>query len=201
MTMKNSDERMSADDVDPTLSARYRQLADESAPVSLDRAVLRSARHAASKNEPAGWQPEWFKPAAFVTMLALSLAIVLELNETNILTSPFSPSGQILPANGTGNPFEDAADAATRQIRDADAAAANEVTNPGPVIDSATDTDPVTSDVSLLPVDQRCSDEQRATVATWWQCIESLESRGASDAAEAELNELLSSFPGFVAPD
>ena len=201
MTMKDSDEKISADSVDPTLSGSYRRLADESAPVALDRAVLRSARHGARENEPADWQPEWFRPAAFVTMLALSLAIILELNEANILTPPFIAGDQILPAGGPGNVFEDAADAATEQIKDADAAAANEMPNSEPVTDSAADTDPVTSDVTLLPVDQRCSDEQRATVAKWWQCIESLESRGASDAAEEELNALLSSFPGFVEPD
>jgi hypothetical protein len=194
MTMKDSN-------VDPTLSARYKQLADEAAPVALDRAILRSARHAASKEEATGWQPEWFKPAAFVTMLALGLAIIIELDEANILTPPSLGGDQLLPAEGPANPFEDAADAAARQIRDADTTAANEMPDDGPGADSNAGADPLARNETLLPVDQRCSDEQRATVATWWKCIESLESRGASDAAEEELSALFRAFPDFVAPE
>lgn len=134
-------------------------------------------------------------------MVALSLALILELNEANILTLPFLTGEQTRPAEDPASAFQEAADTATEQFRDAEAAATSEMPNSGSATDSTMTGDPVTGSTTLLPVDQRCSDNQRSTMATWWQCIESLESRGASEAAERELTALMRAFPGFVEPD
>jgi hypothetical protein len=68
------------DEVDADLRNAYRRMATETAPPQLDRAVLEAAANARA---PAGrglWQ--WRRPLAWVTMIGLSLAIVLEFNRT-----------------------------------------------------------------------------------------------------------------------
>lgn len=201
MTVTDKHGNRLAEEVDPTLSGQYRRLADESVPGALDRAVLRTARNEARKNTTAGWQPAWFRPATTIAMIALSLALILEFNDANILTPPFLTGDQTLPLENPANVFRDAADVAAEQIREAEAAASSEMQNPGSDAESTVATDPVIGETTLLPVDLRCSADQRATMATWWQCIESLESRGASTAAERELRALVTAFPGFVEPD
>lgn len=199
--MTDNPEKNTAGGVDPSVSAQYRRLADESAPDQLNRAVLRAARKETRSNLTGPWQQAWLRPAGYLVMVALSLAIILEMNEANILTPPFLTGDQVLPVENTGNAFQEAADAATQQIREAEATAANSTQNPGVVTESPMAADQDSGSTTLLPGDQSCSDDQRASIATWWRCIESLESRGASDAAERELTALVNAFPGFAAPN
>jgi hypothetical protein len=59
---------------------------------------------------------------------------------------------------------------------------------------------PATDAGSKLAGDDFCTDEQRSESSTWWQCIDDLERRGLTQAAERELAALLSAFPGFERP-
>lgn len=199
--MTDYPEKKTADGMDPTVSAQYRRLADESAPGQLNRAVLRAARKQTRNNSTAIWQQAWLRPAGYVAMVALSLAIILEMNEANILAPPFLTGDQLLPAENTSNAFQEAADAATQQVREAEATAAESTQNPGIVTESPAAAVQDSGSATPQRGDQSCSDDQRASIATWWRCIESLESRGATDAAERELTALVNAFPGFVAPN
>ena len=64
---------------DPSVSATYRQLADERAPASLDDKVLHRA--AATSRVSSGIGRAWMKPVAWAATIGLSLAIVLEMTQ------------------------------------------------------------------------------------------------------------------------
>ena len=64
---------------DPSVSAAYRQLADESAPAGLDEKVLHRA--AAAPRVDAGIGRAWMKPVAWAATIGLSLAIVLQMTQ------------------------------------------------------------------------------------------------------------------------
>jgi hypothetical protein len=74
--MTNDRDKMTAD---RSVSATYRELADERAPASLDEKVLRRA--AALPRARAGVGRAWMKPGAWAATIGLSLAIVLELTQ------------------------------------------------------------------------------------------------------------------------
>jgi len=47
----------------------------------------------------------------------------------------------------------------------------------------------------------RCTDEQRAELVKWWQCIEELEKSGQPKIADRELEYLQAEFPDFTPPE
>ncbi len=74
--MTNDRDKMTAD---RSVSATYRELADERAPAGLDEKVLRRA--AALPRARSGIGRAWMKPVAWAATIGLSLAIVLELTQ------------------------------------------------------------------------------------------------------------------------
>jgi len=74
--MTNDRDNMTAD---PSVSATYRQLADEKAPASLDEKILHRA--AAAPRVGSGIGRAWMKPVAWAATIGLSLAIVLEMTQ------------------------------------------------------------------------------------------------------------------------
>ena len=64
---------------DPSVSATYRQLADERAPAGLDEKVLHRA--AAAPRISSGIGRAWMKPVAWAATIGLRLAIVLEMTQ------------------------------------------------------------------------------------------------------------------------
>ena len=64
---------------DPSVSATYRQLADERTPAGLDEKVLHRAATAPRKSSGIG--RAWMKPVAWAATIGLSLAIVLEMTQ------------------------------------------------------------------------------------------------------------------------
>jgi len=201
--MSNSEKgrRTPAGMVDPALSEQYRSIATESAPDALDSAVLRAAHTGLGKNGTPAWQPDWFRSAAFVVMVALSLALILEMDDANILPTSKQTRGRTLPEENPANVFQDAAVRVTEQIRDAEVTAGSAIQNSGGDVRAATDTAAGTDQVIEPPGNPVCDEKQRSTMASWWQCIEALEASGASDAAERELTELMRTFPAFIKPD
>ena len=75
------DPHLSAE-TDDEVSAAYRAVAGESAPPHLDRQVLRQAKDAAGSRWFEKYSFSFFRPAAFVATLGLSLAIVLQISDT-----------------------------------------------------------------------------------------------------------------------
>ena len=74
--MTNERDNMTSD---PSVSAAYRQLADERTPAGLDEKIL----HRAAAAPRAGSRPgrAWMKPVAWAATIGLSLAIVLEMTQ------------------------------------------------------------------------------------------------------------------------
>ena len=75
------DPHLSAE-TDDEVSAAYRAVAGESAPPHLDRQVLRQAKTAAGSRWFGKYSFSFFRPAAFIATLGLSLAIVLQISDT-----------------------------------------------------------------------------------------------------------------------
>ena len=194
MTDKNSSS--STDEVERKVSAQFRSLANESVPDSLNHAVLRTARRAVRRHSDRAWQAAWLRPAATVALVALTLALVLELNDANLTTSPLPGGGRTAPKENASEGFSEAADDAAKQVREAVASRVTQ--NSGSDTPLSMDAGSRTDRTTLLPAVQECNETQRSSMTTWWACIESLESNGASNLAERELSALLRAFPGFV---
>jgi len=188
------------DGLDPLVSAEYCRLADESAPERLNHAVLKAARKAAGRNMTALWQVPWFRPVTTVAVIALSLAFILEIGDVDNPGSIIPDGDPSMPVDIPPDVFRNAADKAAVQIRDAEAAARRRSQNSGLDNAAATDTVSTVDQATLMPADQGCDTEQKSTMATWWKCIESLESHGAKALAEQEMSALLQTFPAFVEP-
>ena len=67
---------------DPLVSAEYRATATERTPPALDALVLKKAGAAAKDTAFRRFTAFWFRPLAFVATLGLSLALLLELNQS-----------------------------------------------------------------------------------------------------------------------
>lgn len=189
----------------PDLSTAYRTVAIERTPPALDRAVLALAKQEARVSAGSDWLNRWYRPAAFVATVGLSFALILELSE---MSKPGLPDSDVdssinRVAPISESPFQGAADATAQQLRrleiDANSSMSESppsMNEPGmPANSSGSDTG------SLLPATDSCSDEQRASTASWWACIEELEKQGLTQAAERELQSLLRDFPGFSQPE
>ena len=131
-------------------------------------------------------------------MVALTLALVLELNDANILRAPLPGGGRTLPMEKAPDVFREAANDAAAQVREAEAAARRTTQNSGSDTPLSMGAGSRSSQTTLLPAVPECNEAQRSSMATWWACIESLESSGATNLAEQELSALLRAFPGFV---
>jgi hypothetical protein len=193
-----SDHGMSAQ-----LSSEYGAIATESAPEKLDRAILRLAKQEVRSSSGAAWRDRWYRPAVFVATVSLSLALVLQLNESSFLVSPdgvtSAPLNGITPVPESA--FQDAARATSQQLRQIEADAKpsmSDSTSPMSVPERSAGT---TDSGTLLPTNGHCSTEQRANIESWWRCIKELESKGLTQFAELELQALLRDYPQFVAPE
>ena len=192
-------------EVDPQLSAAYRAGADETAPPGLDRSVLAEAARAVKRDRASAWRNTWYRPVAFAATLGLCLALILQLTDPDIVgreTVTGEPQGSALSGTAAGGMFDEAVNETVEQIRDAEAEANASVMKAPAMSDPAGDTatgEPAQRD--RLPDKERCSDEERADAASWWRCIQELEEEGMTRVAEAELQALLKSFPGFAIPE
>ena len=82
---------------DPLVSAEYRAAATEQTPPALDAVVLKNAEAAAKDTAFRRFTAFWFRPLAFVASLGLSLALLLELNQSpefQPVTSPETEFGR-----------------------------------------------------------------------------------------------------------
>ena len=197
-----TDDRKKArnDHVDPMVSAAYHDVANESAPGELNRTVLRASRKALGKQTGDGWQAAWFRPVAGAAVIALSLAVMLEFNEVNNPDSSMNGGNEIIQLDDSTALFREAADSAAEQLREAEATASRATQNSAPQDSPATSPGANVDQNRLQVIDGGCDETQRATVTTWWECIESLENRGATALAEQELTALLGSYPAFIKP-
>jgi len=188
-------------EVDAELSSAYREIAAETTPQDLDRAILRLANQELQSPSGAAWRDRWYRPLAIVATVTLSLALILQLNESSLFAPPAGMtdwSTEIAPVSESA--FQDAAGAAAEQLRQMETPAGTSMTETAPAT-SVLDLGRSPSDTgSLLPASNRCSDEQRAVADSWWLCIKDLESKGLTQGAELELLALLRAHPQFIVP-
>jgi hypothetical protein len=112
--MNQDNDKRKATDIDPQVSDHYASLADEKTPADLDRAVLREATRAVRTDNRRGSFGAWFRPVAFMAMVGLSLAIILDLNDTSIFNPPADMPFETAPPAPVQAPANNAADAAAR---------------------------------------------------------------------------------------
>ena len=112
--MNQDNDKPEAREVDPQVSAHYEKLADEKTPANLDQAVLREAARAMRADNRKGSFGAWFRPVAFMATVGLSLAIILDLSDTSILSPLADWSIDAAPPAPTLAPTETAVDAAQK---------------------------------------------------------------------------------------
>lgn len=188
------------ENMDSVVSNAYHDVANEAAPGELNRAVLRASRKALGKRTGPGWQATWFRPVASAAVIALSLAVMLEFNDASNPDSPINGGNEVIRLDDSADVFREAADSAAEQLREAEATARSATQNSAPDDSPAMGAGAQVNESLLQPIDGGCDEAQRATMSTWWECIESLENRGASALAEQELTALLGSYPAFIKP-
>jgi hypothetical protein len=110
--MNQDNDLQRAAEIDPQVTEQYKSLGSETAPAHLDRAVLREATRAVRADNRKGSFGAWFRPVAFMAMVGLSLAIILDLSDTRIFQPlsdlPFEATPAVEAPQGT------AADGANR---------------------------------------------------------------------------------------
>ena len=182
-----------SDDIrDDRVSRAYRDLAVEKTPAALDRAVLAAAGRRARSGRANGWRGAWYRPVGLVATVGLCLALILELSRTDLTGTPPVGDARRLPADA----FEAAGNRTAAEIERIGTGLSTSMPPAG--AEPAPADSPAES--TRLPVEDHCSEEDRATASTWWTCIEDLEKRGLTAAAERELQALLEAYPGFPVP-
>ncbi len=181
------------------LSDQVRALADETTPNALDRAVMREAKRALSADNRRGSFGAWFRPVAFMATVGLSLVIILDLTDRNILAPEPDPSVELRPT-ATLNELKrqeklSAGDAFTAETQKARERLQDLEVNDDP------STPQSSTDAVLQKPPTECSEVERFEAQSWWRCIESLRKAGQLDAANQQLENLRNQFPEFVPPE
>jgi hypothetical protein len=204
------------DDNEQLLGA-YRSAATEEAPPHLDDSVLKKAAVEVRKDRSVEWFLPWRRPAAFVAAVGLSLAILIEIDESELfnqnLPVPIIDTGQSTSDLGF-SPIPDEPGSAAQLPR-------SDVAPPSGLASSNTlqefSTEATRSSTRMREIGQtaehrslgsdasysqyadqeghNCSDEVMATPDSWLQCIEELTSKGFVQEANSELARLLLAFP------
>ncbi len=106
--MNQDNDKNEGIEVDPQVSAHYESLADEKTPADLDNAILHEAARAVQADSRKGYFGAWYRPAAVVATVGLTLAIILDLSDPGIFSPPADMSLETaLPVRA---PAETAAD-------------------------------------------------------------------------------------------
>ncbi|MGI9261308.1 MAG: hypothetical protein ACR2QR_04695, partial [Woeseiaceae bacterium] len=132
---------------------------------------------------------------------ALSVGLVLQVGIMNSTTS--TPPNVELPAAAgqNENVFGAAGEAGMEQIRAAESAArANPGTSESPSAPQSR-VNPASTPNPSATDNKGCSEAQRSSTVTWWQCVQALEKRGLTDLARIELEALFEANPGFGVPE
>ena len=216
-TMKHDDESHPDTGIDPEVTAHYRAMADERTPGALDRTVLQQAAAAARADRPSAIFRGWLRPFSFVAAGALSVAVVIDMQNPELPSAPAEP----VPAIGAS--LADAAPAEGPSAAEANAALRREkATAPAAIAKTATpdtvgeqsaaiarEVDAAAEQLGDAGVqalqsatlqapgarqqadadaaDTPCSGEQRASRESWWRCIETLRANGFDGTADNEL--------------
>jgi hypothetical protein len=163
------------------ISETYRELATESAPEHLNQAILKQA--AVEVTHSRGYLfAGWLKPVAWTAVIALSLAVVLELTELQTLSIPDS-----------------AAPASSIELRTEESSVESEFTRiqPAQKPDARERAEsvakPMARKASVVPAG--CDDATRASPDDWLECIRKLRESGAEELADREYEAFILEYP------
>jgi hypothetical protein len=204
--MNDRRDQHEAEIIDPQVAAHYELIADEAAPPELDRIVLQNASSAARNDRRQYPFRAWLRPAAFVATAVLSLALILDLNETGILTPQVGSTPEARGPSAVAPVIAPPADAAASSRTAAETAnalrrekALTTVSSKIAAPQAAAQPDGVGPATDGGEPGQ-CSDRQKSHAAAWWQCVVSLRHAGLGDLAESELRSLQKEYADFVTP-
>jgi hypothetical protein len=192
--MNQENGRQDEADIDRQVSDHFETLSDESTPGHLDQAVMREAKRAIRADNRKGSFGAWFRPVAFMAMVGLSLAIILDLTDTSIPEPASEPESESIPPATVQASPDQAIDAAAGNRSQA---TLNEIKRQEK---SPAQSAPRLESSESLVMPTGCREEQKSAPEEWWNCIESLREAGQAEAADLEFENLSKDFPDFVPP-
>jgi hypothetical protein len=210
--MNQENGRQDEADIDRQVSDHFETLSDESTPGHLDQAVMREAKRAIRADNRKGSFGAWFRPVAFMAMVGLSLAIILDLTDTSIPEPASEPESESIPPATVQASPDQAIDAAAgnrsqatlNEIKRQEKSPAeqrqvgNARSDQGRL--SKLQSAPRLESSESLVMPTGCREEQKSAPEEWWNCIESLREAGQAEAADLEFENLSKDFPDFVPP-
>jgi hypothetical protein len=199
------------------LNKIYRSTACDETPPHLDEFVLNMAAAQARRDRSYQWFLPWRRPAAFVAAVGLSLAILIEFDESeyffqdsqlqyidggrpssdkSVTTLPDAPDSPAnLPQIGTEQP-SDPPDAVTL---DRFSSAATESSERMRKIGQTAEHQSLGNDPNIGPGSDQsgypCSTQKTENPLSWLICIDDLRANGFESEADNELERLILVFP------
>lgn len=194
----------------------YREIAKETSPSNLDEAVLSMARREVRTRY--GLARAWVRPVAWAATIALSFTFVLEM--TYFSKDPAgidAPKHERIESEAMQDAVPAARDAPFKRSPAAVAPASERKTRNTPSTaelghradeTAASFASPALMERSLREgkLEDRaspeafCDAEARQSADAWYSCVLALRVQGLDDAARAELDALLETFPDFREP-
>jgi len=163
----------------------YRALSTEVTPEHVDRAVLKQASVAVARSRSYPFAG-WLKPVAWTAVIALSLAVVLEIAEIQTVAIP-DPATPASPPAGKS------------ELRTEESTTGREFTKIQPAQQpdarerAESVAKPMARKASAPPAG--CDDAARASPDDWMSCIRKLRESGATELADREYEAFILEYP------
>lgn len=187
--------------IDPELSAGYREIANESAPARLDVAVLRqAAKEARPMSNLTNYFYSFRRPLAFAATLVLALSMVLQFDEvltdkSRDLMNGVTEVGESSTGAGEISSVIDASvEHIQEQVRQGENAVSQGLRN-NPMPNAVGGSEAMGPDLVRF-----CDSAQTASAQLWWECIIDLDRNGRFDESESERQLLINTYPDFLPP-
>lgn len=175
---------------DPLVTEHYRQIANETTPAGVDRAVLDRAVVAARPRYAR--LRMWSRPVGWAATIALSVAIVLQLTRAPETPVPTADPGREARSEVRPSAADELVPLESRMLREAEELARMQS---GPQQRPTSTPAPGTAPIDGENEPVYCDAAARSTRSAWLQCIERLESDGLIAEAAAERRAFELAFP------
>ena len=185
--------------IDPELSAGYREIANESAPARLDVAVLRQA---AKEARPISNLTNYFysfrRPLAFAATLVLALSMVLQFDEVltdksrDLMNGVTEVDESSTGAGEISSVIDASVEHIQEQVRQGENAVSQGLRNK-PMPNAVGGSEAMRPDIVRF-----CDSAQTASAQLWWECIMDLDRNGRFDESENERQLLINTYPDFL---
>jgi hypothetical protein len=176
-----------ADERDPQVSRRYRELGAEEPPPALDASILAAARRASARRS------RWYLPlaAAAVAVLAVAVAVQVERQEPDPRTAPSAPQPRTHDDAAPAKPAE-----TVSEPEAAKRAAPPELNREAPARQERR----LRSQESA-PAGSAAKVEAAENPERWLERIAELRKQGRQQEADQALAEFRQRYPGYRVPE